>query len=271
MNKITNIRLSSRPLKFLASIYITTSLIGCATEQVRVKGEVAEKINRVAVVSMTAKSFSRQYTGLTVFNNEKEEVDISDWKIDAKYEELFRNQLKSDFGMTPVIAPYSEQEFSRVNDLNGPWDAPAYWGPNFEAIASATKNYCESHSLDAVVVIAKAKTMDFLAGTNQYFGGAGIYTRGPIVKVANLHLISKVALMDCTTAKPLAVRPLASKQYGPQSDILRSSPLLDINFEESMIPIQQWTPEQKQRIQADLSNLPNATISETLRNMLPTR
>lgn len=271
MNNILQIRPSLRPIQILASISIAISLIGCATEQVRVKGEVAEKINRVAVVSMTAKSFSRQYTGMTVFNNEKEEIDISDWKIDAKYEELFRNQLKSDFGMTPVVAPYSEQEFSRVNDLNGPWDAPAYWGPNFDAIATATKNFCESHSLDAVVVIAKAKTMDFLAGTNQYFGGAGIYSRGPIMKVANMHLISKVALMDCATAKPLAVRPLSSKQYGLQSDILRSSPLFALNFEDSMIPIQQWSPEQKQRIQTDLSNIPSSAISETLRNMLPTR
>lgn len=265
------IRPCLKPIKVLASTSIAISLVGCATQQIPVKGDVAAKINRVAVVSMTAKSFSRQYTGLTVFNNEKEEFDISDWKIDARYEELFRNQLKNDFGMTPVIAPYSEQEFSRVNDLNGPWDAPAFWGPNFEAIATATKNYCENHSLDAVVVVAKAKSEDFLAGSNQYFGGAGTYTRGPIAKVANLHLISKVALMDCATAKPLAIRPLAAKQNGMYGDIIRSSPLLTINFEESMIPIQQWSPEQKQRVQTDLSNLPNSAISETLRSMLPTR
>ncbi len=256
-------------LKAVVSISMAASLIGCATKSTPITNDAASKITRVAVVSMTAKSFSRQYTGLTVFGNEKEEIDISDWKIDAAYEDQIRTQLKNDFGINAIVAPYSEQEFSRVNDLNGPWDAPAFWGPNFEAIASATKNYCTSHSLDAILVLAKAKSEDFIAGTNQYFGGAGIYSRGPIAKTANLHLISKVALMDCATAKPLAIRPLSSKQNGFYGDIIRASPILTINFDESIIPIQKWSPEQKQRIQSDLASLPNSSISETLKSILP--
>lgn len=247
------------------------SLAGCATQQTPIGDDVASKIGRVAVVSMTAKSFSRQYTGLTVFGNEKEEIDISDWKIDSQYEEQIRHQLKDNFGLNVVLAPYPEPEFSHVNDLNGPWDASAFWGPNWEAIQSTTKNYCTSNSLDAVLVIAKAMTGDFISGTNQIFGGAGIYSRGPLRKNAVLHLISKVALIDCATAKPLAIRSLVAKQNGSTGEIIRSSPLLPINYEDSRIPIQQWSAEQKQRIQSDLSRLPNSAIAETLKSIFPTK
>jgi len=111
-------------------------------QQMRIPDEVAPRINRVAVVSMTAKSFARQYTGLTVLGNEKEEINISDWKIDAQDEEQIRGQLKSDYGFSVVAAAYSETSFAHVNDLNGPWDAPAFWGPNWGAIEAATKRYC---------------------------------------------------------------------------------------------------------------------------------
>lgn len=255
----------------LASIFLTATLIGCATSPPPIKTEVATKINRVAVVSMTAKSFSRQYTGLTVFGNEKEDVDISDWKIDAQYEDYIRNQLENNSELDVVTAPYAEEEFSRINDSKGPWQSMVSKDPNFEAIESATKNYCANNSLDAVFVVAKARSEDFIAGTNQFFGGAGIYSRGPVDKSANLHLISKVILIDCATTKPIAIRPLTSKQSGLYGDIIRSSPLLSINFEESLIPIQQWSPDQKKRIQSELAKLPNLAFSETLKSILPSK
>lgn len=260
--KTPNIATSALSLLFLA---------GCATQQTRISDDVASKINRVAVISMTAKTFTRQYTGLTVFGNEKEEIDISDWKIDAQYEEQIREQLKKGYGFDAVAAPYSEADFSHVNDLNGPWDAPAFWGPNWDAIEAATKSYCASNSLDAVFVLARTKTSDIIAGTNQFFGGAGIYSRGPMGKTAVLHLISKMALLDCATAKPLAVRHLANKQDGLRGTITRSSPLSPVNFEESRHPMQQWSTEHKQRIRSALLDLPRSAMVETLRSMLPTQ
>jgi hypothetical protein len=263
--------LSIRSSKITFAVPCILSLVGCATQQIPIGDDVASKIKRVAVVSITAKSFSRQYTGLTVFGNEKEEIDISDWKIDAQYEEQIRYQLRNEFGLDLVVAPYSELEFSHVNDLNGPWDAPAFWGPNWGAIELTTKNYCNSNSLDAVLVLAKGKTSDFISGSNQSFGGAGIYARGPMGKTAVLHLISKVALLDCATAKPLAIRPLAAKQNGLYGEVIRSSPLLPINFDESRAPIQQWSPELKQRIRSNLANLPNPAIAETLKSIFPAK
>lgn len=264
-------RCSINTSKAIVTASCVLSLFGCATQQIPIANDVASKINRVAVVSMTAKSFSRQYTGLTVFGNEKEETDISDWKIDAQYEAQVADRLKQDYRLDVVTAPYSEPEFLHVNDLNGPWDAPAFWGPNWEAIETATKNYCTSNSLDAVIVLAKAKTGDFISGTNQFFGGAGIYSRGPMGKTAVVHLISKMALLDCATAKPLAIRHLASKQNGLPGEILRSSPTLPLSFEESRIPMRQWSPEQKRRVESSLLSLPRTAIAETLKSMFPTR
>ncbi|MBI2308390.1 MAG: hypothetical protein HYU78_13890 [Rhodocyclales bacterium] len=258
-------------MKTILAASFALSLVGCATQQVPIANDVASRINRVAVVSMTAKSFTRQHTGLTVFGNEKEEIDITDWKIDEQYEEQIRERLSSHFGLTAVAAPYPAPEFNRVNDLNGPWDAPAFWGPNWEAIESATKKYCTTNSLDAVVVLAKAKTDDFLSGTNQFFGGAGIYSRGPMGKTSMMHLLAKAALLDCATAKPLAIRPLAARQSGLHREIMRSSPLLPLDFEESRMSMQQWSPEQKLRMQTSLAKLPQQAIAETLRSMLPAR
>lgn len=245
-------------------------LTGCATQQVPIGSDVASKITRVAVISVTAKSFTRQYTGLTVFGNEFEEADISDWKIDEQYEEQIRKELRRGYGFTVVEASYPVSEFARVNDLNGPWDAPAFWGPNWSSIESSTKSYCKNNSLDAVLVLAKSKTGDFLARTNQSFGGVGIYSRGPMQKVSVMHLVSKIALIECTTAKPLAIRLLAKRQDGLPGQIIQSVPLIFRDFNESRIPMHQWSPEYKNRIQSEVSTLPGEAIEVTLKSIFPT-
>lgn len=258
-----------KAFQYIGIALAAAAIAGCATQPTPLGTELASKLKRVSVVSMVARSFTRQYTGLTVFGNEAEEMDISDWKIDEQYEEQIGQALESRFGMTVVRAPYSSAEFSRVNDLNGPWDAPAFWGPNWAAIESATKRYCADNSLDAVLVMAKSKTGDFLAQTNQSFGGAGIYARGPVHKVAVMHLISKMALLDCATGKPLAIRPLAKKQSGFPSEIVQSQPLSFRDSNESRIPIGQWAPEYRQRIRSELAKLPREAIAETLKSILP--
>jgi hypothetical protein len=256
-------------IKVLSVTSLALMMVGCATSPAPIAREAASRIHRVAVISSTAKVFTRQYTGLTGFGNEMEEIDISDWKIDEQYEEQLATELGKLPGLTVVKAPYSPTEFSHVNDLNGPWDAPAFWGPNWGVIEAATRNYCSANTLDAILVVAKTKTRDFLGGSSQFFGGAGIYVRGPGSRVSAMHLISKIALLDCTTAKPLAVRAVAMNQYDLPGAIVRSSPLLSLPEEISRSPISQWSGEQKRRIQADLAALPIRAWAMTLRSMLP--
>jgi hypothetical protein len=223
------------------------------------------------VISFTAKKFTRQYTGLMVFGNEKEEIDIADWKIDEQYEEQLAAELGKLPGLTVIKAPYSPAEFAHVNDLNGPWEAPAFWGPNWSAIETATRSYCSTNALDAILVVAKSKTGDFLGGSNQSFGGTGIYVRGPGGGVSVMHLISKIALLDCSTGKPLAIRNVGMSQSGLPGAIIRSAPVMSIPEEISRSPISQWSSEQKQRVQAELTALPIRAWFITLRSMLPSR
>lgn len=248
-------------------VLISLTVAGCATSPVTITQETASRIHRVGVVSFAAKTFTRQYTGLTVFGNEKESKDISDWNVDKEYEAQIANETQRTLGLSVVIAPYSADEFSHVNDLNGPWEAPAYWGPNWDAIANATKTYCSTNSLDAVFVLAKSMTGDFLAGTNQYFGGTGIYVRGPGDGVSVIHLIAKLALLDCNTAKPIAIRIVASNQGDMPGAIVRSAPLASLPPEISRKPIPEWTEAQKQRLQAELVALPAQAWAATLNSM----
>ncbi len=246
---------------------LVLAMAGCATAPAPIAPEAANRIHRVAVISSTAKLFTRQYVGLTVFGNEREEIDISDWKIDQQYEGQLAAELEKLPGLTVVKAPYSVEAFFHVNDLNGPWDAPAFWGPNWEAIGPATRSYCSENKLDALLVVAKAKTSDFLGGTNQVIGGTGIYVRGPGNQISVMHLISSVALLDCTNAKPLAIRTVATNQQALPGAIVRSAPPVNLPVNLSRTPIPQWSPEQRQHIKSELSTLPTSTWGTTLRSM----
>ncbi len=220
---------------------------------------------------MTAQQFTRQYVGLTVFGNEMESMDVADWRIDAHYEHRLGTMLGDDYGLQVVPAAYSTVDFGHVNDLKGPWNAPAFWGPNWEKIEPATLKYCADNSLDAVLVLAKTKHTDFLFGTNQDIDGAGVYGRGPVAKQAFLHLMSKLALLDCKTAKPLAVRYLSDVQSGLPGTILHAAPTQPFDFEESRLPWAQWSEEQKQAVRARLTNLPDHAFAVTLLSILPVR
>lgn len=257
--------------KILFSTFSTLIISGCATPPAPLTSEAAAHIHRVAVISQTGNVLTRQYTGLTVFGNEKEEKNISDWKIDAEYESQIAQEVEKNFGLSVVKAPYPAADFAHVNDLNGPWEAPAYWGPNWNAIEVAAKNHCAANSLDAILVLAQAKTYDFLAGTNQYFGGAGIYVRGPGNGTSVLHLIAKLALIDCTNAMPVAVRTLAKNQNDMPGAIVRSSPLLTIPAEISRQPLPQWTSAQQDQIHTELVALPGAVWGDTLRSIFPAK
>jgi hypothetical protein len=258
-------------LRILIATSATLIISGCATPPAPLTSEAAAHIHRVAVVSQTAGVLTRQYTGLTVFGNEREEKNISDWNVDAEYESQIAQEVEKNFGLSVVKTPYPAADFAHVNDLNGPWDAPAYWGPNWGAIEGAAKNYCAANSLDAILVLARAKTYDFLAGSNQYFGGAGVYVRGPGNGTSVLHLIAKLALIDCTSATPLAVRTLAKNQNDMPGAIVRSAPLLTIPVALSRQPLPQWTAAQQDQIHADLVALPGTVWGDTLRSILPAK
>jgi hypothetical protein len=220
-------------------------------------------MHRVAVISLTARVFTRKYTGFTVFGNERDVLNISDWNTDEQYEAQLATELEKFPGITVIKAPYSIVEFSHVNDSRFFRSDDPNWG----AIEDATRKYCSRNSLDGVLVLGSAETNDFLAKTNQRLSGAGTYTtHGMRGKVSVMHLISRMALFDCKTAKPIAIRTISNNQSGA---IIYSAPILMISQDISRRPIAQWSDEQRQQVRAQLSSLPGNAWSATLRSIFP--
>ncbi|MFZ6647644.1 hypothetical protein ACO0LO_18115 [Undibacterium sp. TJN25] len=259
------------PLRLPGIVAISLVAAGCSTlpsRQVPLSSDALSKLKRVAVVSVLARSFTQQYVGMTAFGNETEEINIASWKIDEQYEKQFSQELQQRYRLNVVHAAYAASAFEPANEILSSWSSSGNPGPNWAAAEPAVRKYCKASALDALLLVAKDKSTDFLGRTNQEMTGAGIYTRGtPFLKIAAMHVIAKVALIDCATAKPLAVRSLAVSEDGTKNARPDSRPVLQIDYEEARIPISDWTFKRKQKVRADLSTLPNKAITETLRTI----
>jgi hypothetical protein len=254
-----------RTLTSIAAAIIVVLCAGCVSAPRTATSETTSSYKRIGVVSVTAQTFSRKHVGLTVFGNELETIDSSSWDIDAKYEEQIAKQLSTLGGFEVVMVPYSRQEFLHVNDLNGPWDAPAFRTPNWGAVEKTIKDYCTKNQVGAIVATIAVEGPDFIGSSNQRIRGAGLYTRGfgdPTRAI--LHLIAGVALVDCQTGRPVAIRGLASTQEGFPGQILRASPIKPMPVDLSRAPLGQLTEPQLATIKQALILLPEDAWAPTL-------
>jgi hypothetical protein len=233
---------------------------GCATPPPSpLSADAASHLHRIAVVSSVAQVFARHYTGLTMFGNEHEEIDISDWHVDAEYEAQLATELEKFPGITPVRVSANASDFQIDYTSRSRW----------EAIAPAAKALCTSQALDGVLVLGRSSTWDFLAGTNQSMRGAGFYVRGPGEGVAVLHVMAEMGLLDCKSGEPLALRELSRTQSGSPGVITQNVPYMRVSTEMAREPVAEWTEEHKQQIRADLITLPANAWGPTLRSIFP--
>jgi hypothetical protein len=197
-----------------ASILVVLGLAGCATTPRSVSESDSARIAKVAVVSVLAQELHRGYTGLTVFGNEYEKQDIVPWKIDAEYEAQIAESLRG-LGKTVVVSEFDRKDFIHAQLPNGPYEAPAFNTPRWSAVEEAVKRHATKSGADAIVIVVRRISEDFLARTNQSFRGVGYYARGfgDTTRVSVLHAIGFVGLIDGKTGKPLAVTPLQSLEY----------------------------------------------------------
>ena len=156
-----------RLLTNVTLVIATVICVGCASTPRVITPEATASFKRIGVVSVTAQILKRQHVGFTVFGNEEEKIDISSWGIDNKYEQQVSNELKTLGGLEVIAGTYSRPEFLHVNDLNGPWDAPAFRGPNWKAIERPIRGYCKDNQVDAILTIFAVDGPDFIGGTNQ--------------------------------------------------------------------------------------------------------
>lgn len=157
----------------------------------------------MGAVSVAADTYTRLYVGLTVFGNEKEQRDIRSWELDRVYADQLGEAAAAALKATYVRGPYATADFAPVNDLTGPWDAPAFWGPNFGKIERAARDYCAANELDALFVAAKQKNADVIGRTNQPLEALGIYGRFRPVGDAHyvLYASFRIGLLDCKTGR----------------------------------------------------------------------
>lgn len=168
--------------------FVSFLLSACETAPKSIKPDVAQRVKRVAVVSTVGDVFTRTYIGITVFGNEHEVRKVPEWRIDRTYEEQLAVELRRRPGMTVVDAAYPAAAFALVN---GEGD------PEWKAIAAAVKTHCAANALDGVFVLAKGY---------RSHGVAVFASRHPQRHGAGISLSANLALLDCATAAPLAVR-----------------------------------------------------------------
>jgi hypothetical protein len=254
----------------MLGIAVLLILAGCASTPDRVSPDALAKIRKVGVMSLAAHEFDRKYTGLTVFGNEYEKQDISAWNVDDEYESQMHRAVQGLARFEAVRIPYQRKDFYRVYELNGPYDAPAFRTPKWSAVEEPLKLFASKHSLDAIIVVVRRESQDFLAGTNQYFRGAGFYARGmgEITAVSVLHLLASVAIIDGQTGKPLVVKDLYRANDGYPTSIAQATPMTKAPPELPRMKLDQLSAERIAAIRTQLIELPKDAWEPTLRAML---
>ena len=220
---------------------------GCAGTPQKAAPESLASIRKVAVISLAGHEFHRRYTGATAFGNEYEKQDISAWKIDDEYEAQLGAALAGVARFEPVRVPYERKGFYRLYEQRR---------PDWSAVEEEAKSVASRHAVDAILVVVRRESPDFLAGTNQHFQGAGFYSRGmgTTTAVSVMHLVASVALIDGRTGKPLVVRDLA--------------PLQKVPPEMARARLAELGPERVAELRAALAALPRDAWEPTLRAML---
>lgn len=252
-------------LSRLCTFLLIGILASCATNQPLPK-ETISQLKRVGVVSQTGNPLYRQYVGITVFGNELDTEDISTWNLDELYEEQLATAVSAVFNSEVLILTQYRSQFGGVNSLNGPYSAPAFWGPNFEKISEVTLRACQEQALDAVIVVARWQSEDILGGTNQKVEGVGVYARRGYAKA---HVLSEIGFMECKSGKVLTIAQLIRPTAGHSTSFRDSVVTAPFDPAVAAKPYPTWSQAEKDQLKQILSKLPSDAWEPTLRSMLP--
>jgi hypothetical protein len=254
------------------SFILVFLLAACAsTPPDRPDPDALARIRTIGVMSLAAVTFHRQYTGVTVFNNEYENSDISGWNLDDDYEAQMQSALAGLSRFQAVRIPYDRKSFQTVY-VRKQFHAAGVQTAEWPAVEERLKTLAKANALDAIVVLIARGSGDFLANTNQYLrGGPGFYVRSPIAfnsGVSVLYLIVDAVLIDGHTGKPIASRSLGAPREGMWRNMVTRPPLLDVPTELSRTNIGELGEARLGEIRVKLIELPKAAWDPTLRGLL---
>jgi hypothetical protein len=247
----------------IGSLVAMTVLTGCASGPAPLAPEMAAKLKRLAVVSVVAEELSRVYVGFTVFGNEREQMQIGPWAVDQAYESQLAAAARQVLGSEVVPVQVNRADFGHVNDMKGPWSAPAFQGSHWELVERQVKSLCAQQSLDAVLLVAQRNQQDPFGGTNQSVAGLGSYAR---MNTSVLHLMASLAVLDCANGKPTVVRSVLAKAEG---DGAMRTPVRAFTQELSRLQVAAWPESALPSVREAVIALPGSAWADTLKTLVP--
>ena len=251
-----------RRLVALAAVALAVLIAGCAAIPDKPAPEALSRIKRVGVVSLAVTEFNRHYTGFTVFGNEHETLDITSWGVDDEYERQIAEAMGKLGRFEAVRIPGARKELSSYYAASTAWDRDARWN----AIESTVKNIASRERVDALVLVLRRESGDFLARTNQMIKGTGYYVRGlgDHTSVSVMHILAEAVLVDGVTGRPLARRDLATAQEGPRTHD-RVALLADVRPEIARAKFATYDDARRADIRQQVIDLPKRAWDPTLR------
>lgn len=210
-------------------------LVACAAVPEVAPPGTAARVKRVAPVSVLGNVFARQVVGLTAFGNEYEEMPIGGWGVDSEYEAQLAAAAERTLGATAVRAPYNAADFAVIAD-----------GDAWSRIEAPARALCAANSLDALFVVTRSRAARRALGS---------YTRGT---TSTLMFDAQIALVDCTSGKPIVLRRLAV----PTAPLAR---------DVAVLPLAKWATEMVDKVGNDVKSMPRDFWAPTLAAMFAVR
>jgi hypothetical protein len=221
-------------------------LSGCAAT--RLTDEAEKQIKNVAIISLVPEKANYEKIGLTVFNNERGEIDMGD-QINSTIESVATKRLAV---ARPAwkVATVSYDRAALIKRLNGSSMVMAY---NEERIEKELAEIIHANRLDALIVVSAYKP------ENSHGDGVGVLLRTlNVSSIQNAYAHSNVSLkiMD-TNGKIVARSPgqPTSKRIDPVAYGIGYS--LSGNF----------SPELITRLRADITENLAQTVNQKLEQL----
>lgn len=227
---------------------------GCATQASLQPGEL--RFKRIGVVSVIGDTFTRRYTGITIFGDESEEREVSAWRLDSVYADQLGHAAAAVFGGTYVRGNYSREQFAQVN--GDPVSLNDHF-PHWVRIEESAKKYCRDYSLDTMLVVAK--WYPTIPGTPMRLYSVGMQSR---LTWALIYSAAQIGIIDCATGKPRRLELLTE-----EDGVLAISYVFrDIPRELGAVSVERWDAATESDVRERMASLPSKAWERTLRRTI---
>lgn len=212
--------LSRIPSIFL--VVLLGLLTGCTTMGVERVSKLQAN-SKIVTLSLMGGTLAIRHIGTTIFQNEKNDLDVTNWQIDA-YSESKAAQLVRGGGRFAVIDAKTDEARKAVGGLDTDlWTS----GATIKGGAGSIVTFANNAGAEYVLVLGPAQLGDPFFGTNQAFSGYGIYQRSMFwSKKAVNYLTMRIVLFDGKTGEEIARTHGFISSPRPENEWMESDKLI---------------------------------------------